>query len=135
MFKQLPEPELVALRAGGLVPIARQYPGAREFVAAFQKQFPGEDLSYQTAQGYSACQVLLEGVKRAGSLEGEKISDAIRRLDTHVVFGGFKIDDDGFQVAHKMLVFQWQDGKKMIVWPEDLAPGRPRFPTPPWNQR
>ncbi|MFI5184910.1 MAG: amino acid ABC transporter substrate-binding protein, partial [Vicinamibacteria bacterium] len=28
------EPELVSLRAGGLVPIARQYPGAKEFVEA-----------------------------------------------------------------------------------------------------
>jgi len=42
---------------------------------------------------------------------------------------------DGFQVAHKMVTFQWQDGKKVIVWPEELAPGKPRFPTPPWSQR
>ena len=26
------EPELVTLRAGGLIPVARQYPGAKEFV-------------------------------------------------------------------------------------------------------
>jgi len=31
--------------------------------------------------------------------------------------------------------FQWQDGKKVIVWPEKLASGKLRFPTPPWNQR
>ena len=42
---------------------------------------------------------------------------------------------DGMQGAEKMLLFQWQDGKKVIVWPEELAPGRPRFPTPPWSQR
>ena len=28
-------PELVDIRAGGLIPIARQYPGAREFVESF----------------------------------------------------------------------------------------------------
>ena len=33
-----------------------------------------------------------------------------------------------------MLLFQWQDGKKVIVWPEE-PPGNPRFPTPPWSQR
>ncbi len=33
------------------------------------------------------------------------------------------------------LTFQWQDGKKVIVWPDELAPGKPRFPTPPWGQR
>ena len=28
----------------------------------------------------------------------------------------------------------WQDGKKGIVWPGELAPGTPRFPTPPWGR-
>ena len=129
------EPELVTLRAGGLVPIARQYPGAREFVESYRKEFPGADLSYQTAQGYGACQVLLEGIRRAGSLDSEKVRDVILKLDLHTAFGAFKVDPDGFQIAHKMLLFQWQDGKKAIVWPEELAPWRPRFPTPPWNQR
>ena len=129
------QPELVTLRAGGLVPIARQYPGAREFVESYRKEFPGADLSYQTAQGYGACQILLEGIRRAGSLDGEKIRDAILKMDLHTVFGGFKVDRDGVQVAHKMVMFQWQDGKKVIVWPEELAPDKPRFPTPPWSQR
>ena len=25
--------------------------------------------------------------------------------------------------------------KYRIVWPEELAPNQPRFPTPPWSQR
>jgi branched-chain amino acid transport system substrate-binding protein len=25
--------------------------------------------------------------------------------------------------------------KKVLIWPEELAPGKPRFPTPPWSQR
>jgi branched-chain amino acid transport system substrate-binding protein len=50
-------------------------------------------------------------------------------------FGSFKVDQDGFQMGHRMLLFQWQDGNKMIVWPDELAPGKPRFPTPPWSQR
>jgi branched-chain amino acid transport system substrate-binding protein len=129
------EPELVTLRAGGLIPIARQYPGAREFVESYRKEFPGADLSYQTAQGYGACQILLEAIRRAGSLDGEKIGDAILKMDLHTVFGAFKVDRDGVQSAHKMLMFQWQDGKKVVVWPEELAPGKPRFPTPPWSQR
>jgi len=83
------EPELVTLRAGGLVPIARQYPGAREFVESYRKEFPGADLSYQTAQGYGACQVLLEGIKRAGSFDGEKVRDALLKMDLHTAFGHF----------------------------------------------
>jgi len=34
-----------------------------------------------------------------------------------------------------MLIFQWQDAKKVIVWPEELAGGTPRVPMPPWSQR
>ena len=129
------EPELVTLRAGGLVPIARQYPGAKEFVEAYKKEFPGADLSYHSAGGYGGCQILLEAIKRAGSLDGDKIRAAILKLDFSTVYGGFRVDQDGFQSAHKMLLFQWQDARKVIVWPEDIAPGKARFPTPPWSRR
>jgi len=56
-------------------------------------------------------------------------------LGRKIAFGAFKVDQGGFQIAHKMVMFQWQDGKKAIVWPEELAPGRARFPTPPYSQR
>jgi branched-chain amino acid transport system substrate-binding protein len=129
------EAELVTLRAGGLVPIARQYPGAKEFVEAYRKEYPNADFSYHSAGGYGGCQVLLEAIRRAGSLDAEKVRAAILTLDYHNVYGGFKVDADGFQRAHKMVLFQWQDGKKAIVWPEELAAAAPRFPTPPWNKR
>ena len=129
------EAELVALRAGGLIPIARQYPGAREFVEAHRKEYPGAELSYHSAAGYGGCQVLVEAIRRAGSLDSEKVRAAILKMDLNTVFGAFKVDPDGFQIAHKMVIFQWQDGKKVIVWPEELAPVKARFPTPPWSQR
>jgi branched-chain amino acid transport system substrate-binding protein len=128
-------PELVTLRAGGLIPVARQYPGAKEFTESYAKEFPGGDLSYQTAQGYAACQILLDAVRRAGSLDADRIRDEILRFEGSTAYGAFKVDSDGFQTAHKMVIFQWQDGKKAIVWPEELAADRPRFPTPPWTQR
>ena len=67
------EPEFVTLRAGGLIPIARQYPGAREFVEAHNREYPGADLSFHAAANYGACQVLMEAVRRAGSLDREKV--------------------------------------------------------------
>jgi branched-chain amino acid transport system substrate-binding protein len=129
------EPELVTLRAGGLIPIARQYPGAREFVEAHNREYPGADLGNQTASGYAGCQVLTEAIKRAGALDQRKLRAAILKLDFNTVFGAFKVDPDGVQIAHRLVMFQWQDGKKVVVWPEELAPGKPRFPTPPWSQR
>ena len=130
------ELELMALLRGGeLVPLARRYPGAREFVESHRKEFPGADLSYHTAGGYGACQVLVEAIRRAGSLDGEQVRTTILSMSLNTVYGGFKVDRDGVQTGHTMLTFQWQDGKKVIVWPDELAPGKPRFPTPPWGQR
>jgi len=129
------EAALVNMRAGGLVPIARQYPGAKELVEAYRTEYPGLEIPYQVTQGYGACEVLLEGVRRAGTLDGEQIRAAIARSDSHTSFGAFKVDQDGVQLGHKILMFQWQDGKKAIVWPEELAADKPRFPTPSWSKR
>jgi branched-chain amino acid transport system substrate-binding protein len=98
--------ELVTLRAGGLIPIARQYPGAREFVESYRKEFAGTELSYHAAMGYGGCQVLMEVIRRAGSLDSEKVRDSILKLDFNTVYGAFKVDADGFQIAHKMVMFQ-----------------------------
>jgi branched-chain amino acid transport system substrate-binding protein len=111
------------------------YPGAREFSEAYRKEFPGADLSYHAAGGYGGCQILIEAIKRAGSLDGEKLRAAILGLEMTTMYGAFKVDPDGFQIAHKMVMFQWQDGKKAMVWPDQMAASKVRFPTPSWNQR
>jgi branched-chain amino acid transport system substrate-binding protein len=111
------------------------YPGAKEFVESYTKEFPGRDLSYHSAGAYAGCQILVDAIRRARSLDGEKIRAEIIKMDLTTVYGGFKVDDGGFQVSHKMVMFQWQEGKKVIVWPDELAAGKARFPTPQWSQR
>jgi branched-chain amino acid transport system substrate-binding protein len=128
-------PELLAVRAGGLIPIARQYPGVREFIEAYRKEFSGADPNFLVPAGYGGCQILVEAVRRAGSLDGAKLRDAILKMNHNTVFGAFRVDPGGLQIGHRFVIFQWQEGKKAIVWPEELAPATPRFPTPPWSQR
>ena len=128
-------PELIEIRAGGLIPIAQQYPGAREFVESYRKEFPDTFVSFAPAAAYGGCQILVEAIRRAGSLEGGKLRDTILTMNYNTVFGAFRVDQDGLQIANKYVMMQWQDGKKAIVWPQELAPATPRFPTPPWNQR
>jgi branched-chain amino acid transport system substrate-binding protein len=111
------------------------YPGAKEFTESYKKEFPGADLSYHSAGGYAGCQILVDAIKRARSLDGEKIRAEIAKMDLTTVYGGFKVDEGGFQLSHKMVMFQWQEGKNVIVWPDELAAGKARFPTPPWTQR
>jgi branched-chain amino acid transport system substrate-binding protein len=110
------------------------YPGAKEFHDAYVKQFNHEP-SYHSAAGYAGCMIYAEGVRKAGTLDADKIRDALLALKTRTMFGDYQVDKDGFQTAHKMVLLQWQDGKRVVVWPDDLATGKVRFPTPPWNAR
>jgi branched-chain amino acid transport system substrate-binding protein len=110
------------------------YPGAKDFNEAYIKQFKQEP-SYHSAAGYAGCMLYAEGVKKAGSLEPDRVREALLALKTRTMFGDYQVDKDGFQTAHKMVLLQWQDGKRVVVWPDDLASGKPRFPTPPWNAR
>jgi len=113
---------------------ALPYPGQNEFLDVYRKEF-GHDPSYHSAAGYAGCVVYAEGVKRAGGLDSDKVREALLKLETRTMFGDYKVDGDGFQLAHKMALFQWQDGKKHTVWPDELASAKTRFPTPSWTQR
>ncbi|OLC17475.1 MAG: hypothetical protein AUH29_01810 [Candidatus Rokubacteria bacterium 13_1_40CM_69_27] len=110
------------------------YPGNKEFAEAYTKEF-GREPVYHSAAGYAGCVIYLDAVKRAGTLDADRVREVLLRLETKTAFGDFNVDQDGFQVAHKMVMTQWQGGKKVIVWPDDLAQAKPRFPMPAWNQR
>ena len=110
------------------------YPGQKEFLSAYQKKFKHEP-SYHAAAGYAGCLIYAEGVKRAKSLDADLVRTELLKLKIRTAFGDYAVDQDGFQTAHKMVMIQWQDGKRVVVWPDDLASGKLRFPTPPWSQR
>ncbi len=110
------------------------YPGQKEFLSAYQKKFKHEP-SYHAAAGYAGCLIYAEGVKRAKSLDADLVRAELLKLKIRTAFGEYAVDHDGFQTAHKMVMIQWQDGKRVVVWPDDLASGKLRFPTPPWSQR
>ena len=66
--------------------------------------------------------IYLEAVKRAGTLDSDKVREPSSSSSrSRPSFGDYKVEADGFQVAHKMVMLQWQDGKKVTVWPDDLA--------------
>jgi len=110
------------------------YPGQKEFLSAYQKKFKHEP-SYHAAAGYAGCLIYAEAVKRAKSLDADPVRAELLKLKIRTAFGDYAVDHDGFQTAHKMVMIQWQDGKRVVVWPDDLASGKLRFPTPPWSQR
>jgi branched-chain amino acid transport system substrate-binding protein len=110
------------------------YPGNREFVVAYQQAFTRVP-SFYAAAAYAGCQLFADAVKRAGSLDSDKVREALLQVKTQTVFGDFAVDERGYQIAHKTVTIQWQDGQSTVVWPDAAATSKPRFPTPPWSQR
>jgi branched-chain amino acid transport system substrate-binding protein len=109
-------------------------PGNQEFVTAYEKEF-NRAPAVQSANAYAGCQLFVEAVHRAGSLDSDKLREVLLALKTKTVLGDFAVDQRGFQVGHRAITIQWQDGKQVVIWPDELASGKPRFPTPPWSER
>ena len=110
------------------------YPGNLEFVAAYQKEF-NHAPSFLSPASYAGCQLFVEAVRRAGSLDSDKLREELLKVKTKTVLGDFAVDERGFQIGHKAITIQWMDGKQVVVWPDEVAAGKPRFPTPPWSRR
>ena len=110
------------------------YPGNREFVAAYEKEF-NRAPALQAANAYAGCQLFVEAARRAGSVDSEKLREVLLKLKTKTILGDFAIDERGFQNAQKAVTTQWQDGKQVIIWLDEVAAGKPRFPTSPWSAR
>jgi branched-chain amino acid transport system substrate-binding protein len=110
------------------------YPGTREFAAAFEREF-SRPPSYHSASAYAGCQIFVDAASRAGTVDGERLRAELLKMRTRTIFGDYAVDERGFQIGHKGVTIQWQDGKQVVVWPDDVAAGKARFPTPPWNRR
>lgn len=109
-------------------------PGSRDFVSQYMAKYKSTP-PYQAAAGYSGMQVLEAAIKKAGSLDHEKIRDALASVEVQTIFGPYKVDQNGAQVAAHAYVFQIQDGHRKIVWPAKIKEADFVFPTPPWSER
>lgn len=77
---------------------------------------PGH-VEYPTAQAYAAGLLAMHCVEEAASLEDDALRTTARALRCTTFFGAFGLDADGRQTEHEMLVVQWQEGVKAVVWP------------------
>src|SRR5829696_668899 len=120
--------------SGSFWDAALPYPGNQEFVTAYEKEF-NHLPAVQSAAGYAACQLLIDAVRRTGSLDSEKLREALLTLKTKTLFGDFAVDERGYQTAHRAVTIRWQNGKQVVVWPDEVATAKPQIPTPAWGQR
>jgi branched-chain amino acid transport system substrate-binding protein len=102
-------------------------PGSRKFADAFRKRY-GVNPSYQAAAAYAAGQILEVAVVRVGTLQRDRIRNALRDLDyPDSVIGRYAVDRTGLQVKRFPLIIQWQNGRKEIVWPLEVQTAEPLF--------
>ncbi|TVR16301.1 MAG: hypothetical protein EA391_08275 [Balneolaceae bacterium] len=109
-------------------------PGIPEFTEAYKARF-GVEPSFHAAGAYGSCKLFAKAAEEAGSLDSDALRDILLTMETQTIFGDYAVDERGYQTANKGLFVQWQDGEKVIVWPEDVATHELRFPTPEWNER
>jgi hypothetical protein len=110
------------------------YPGNQEFVAAYHQEY-NRAPAVQSANSYAGCQIFVEAVRRAGTTDSDKLREVLLALKMKTVLGDFAIDERGFQTAQKAVSIQWQDGRQVVVWPDEMVSGKLRIPTPPWKGR
>lgn len=97
---------------------------AAEFAKAFEAKFH-QKADYHAASGYTAGVILQQAIEKAGSLDTEKVAEALNGTDVTTFFGHIKFATDpahhGLQLAHEMVLAQWQktNGElaRQVVWP------------------
>ncbi len=60
--------------------------------------------------GYSALEVIAEGIKKAGTFDAFKVADAIRKLSFDGLVGPIAYDAAGDLVEQNIYIFRVQDG-------------------------
>jgi branched-chain amino acid transport system substrate-binding protein len=111
-------------------------PKTLPFVSAFKTKY-GNIPSYSGYTAYDQVYYLVEAIERAGSTDPDKLVDALERTDYVGTIGRVRFKDKHSPNPHALevgpeaitgLMFQWQQGKQINLWPPNLANGKLKFP-------
>jgi len=107
------------------------------FAESFKKKF-GSYPSYVGYAAYDAVYYIADAVKRAASTDADDLVDALEKTDWVGTIGRIQFYGKGDQFTHSIkygkglvngVTLQWQDGKQVCVWPEEVAEGRMKLPS------
>jgi len=99
---------------------------AQEFAKVFQAEF-GYWPDYHPPQSAAALEVFQAAIEKTGSLDPQKIRDAIAQTNIMTFYGPVRFNELGENTAKSMGVTQIQDGKPVVVYPADQADTKPRL--------
>jgi branched-chain amino acid transport system substrate-binding protein len=116
-------------------------PWTMKFVEAYQKKYGLEPEGYGTSSSYMAVYTLKDAIERAGSLNSDAVAAALEKTDMMGVYGRIKFNPKNHQVIPSVdpnegavgTIFQWQAGKRIVVFPAKIAVGEVKLP--PWMKK
>jgi branched-chain amino acid transport system substrate-binding protein len=88
----------------------------QEWIKAYQEVEYRNPETY-SVNGYAAMEVLAEGVKEAGSLNGPDVADAIRQMSFDSLIGQIDYDANGDLEEQRLYIFQVRDAEFKQVSP------------------
>jgi len=110
-------------------------PGVQKFNEDYKSAY-GSFPEIPAGVAYACMQILADALQRAGTLDRDKIRDAIASANLTTVMGPMKFKPTGRgEGKYLQVVSQWQSGKDELVWPKDQASSPLAYPMPPWNKR
>ena len=108
---------------------------AKAVFEAYQKKF-GSTMSNHSVQGYQVMFVLRDALERAGSMDRDKLRDAIAKgnlTDQILTQESIRFDEAGEDIYATPALIQVQNGKPVVVGPARYAEAKPVFPVPKWK--
>ncbi|MCA1959467.1 MAG: ABC transporter substrate-binding protein [Desulfomonile sp.] len=116
-------------------------PWTMKFFDAYTAKYGVEPEGYGTSSSYMAVYVLKDAIERAGSLDPDKVAEALGKTDMMGVYGRIRFDPKTHQVIPSNdpnegavgTIFQWQAGKRVVVFPPKIAVGE--ILLPPWMKK
>jgi branched-chain amino acid transport system substrate-binding protein len=113
-------------------------PWTMKFYNAYKKRWGVEPEGYGTSTSYMAVYVLRDAIEKADSLDPDAVVAALEQTDLMGVYGRIKFDPKSHQVIPSLdpnegavgTIFQWQAGKRVVVFPKSIAMGEIQLP--PW---
>ncbi|MAT99845.1 MAG: hypothetical protein CL608_22110 [Anaerolineaceae bacterium] len=112
---------------------AMTYAGVEELNAQ-HVEMEGRPADPMVGPAYSAIQILVDAIERAGTLEHEALRDAIAETDMTAMIGPVTFRDDGTGIVVTPFL-QYQNGEIELVWPQEFATADLVIPAPPFNER
>lgn len=102
---------------------------AAQYAQDFEKEY-GYTPPYQAAESTAAVMVWADALQRAGSMETEKVRDALAATNFQTFYGNIKFDATGKNIAKPMVLRQIQGGSYKLVAPTKWASNKLVYPKP-----